>query len=265
MGARDRGFVEGLQGLLSYLFGSGVTHALCVIQDMYAAVRANAIYQPSASTLNLPESRPSTSLSPSSSPYANWGSVARTGSRRSQVSATSDGSNAFKRSSIRGLLGVQQNDLGRAVSPTPSAATSFSELQPSSTAFASSVRTTPSSVFSHTATLGFAGNLSHTIIREQQEDDAQSEGGASVADEELALLGPPWAKEGLLHRKHYWDAPGKRSKGKDKEWLEVFVVIQKGDMKMFKFGDASSGVRGGRVGGGNWLVSEQHSAASSNI
>jgi PH/SEC7 domain-containing protein len=108
-------------------------------------------------------------------------------------------------------------------------------------------------------TLGFASNLSHTIIREAQEDDDRSVGShgsgsttISITDEELALLGAPWAKEGMLCRKQYWESTGKRAK--DKSWMDVFVVIQKGALNMFIFGQHASG--GSRVvGGGNWLVS----------
>ena len=107
-------------------------------------------------------------------------------------------------------------------------------------------------------TLGFASNLSHTIIREAQEDDdrsVHSEGSTSttisISDEELALLGAPWAKEGMLCRKQYWESAGKRAK--DKSWLDVFVVIQKGELSMFTFGDHTSGMSG-TFGGGNWLV-----------
>jgi PH and SEC7 domain-containing protein len=100
--------------------------------------------------------------------------------------------------------------------------------------------------------IGFASNLTQTIIREQREDDAISEGGKSLTEEELALLGAPWAKEGILQRKHYWESTGKRSK--DKHWVQCFVVISKGEMRMFKFLESGGGGRGA-VGGGNWLVS----------
>ena len=108
-------------------------------------------------------------------------------------------------------------------------------------------------------TLGFASNLSHTIIREAREDDQHSvksnhtmSTNISITDEELALLGPPWAKEGMLCRKQYWECTGKRAKSK--AWMDVFVVIQKGELSMFIFGDHGAG-GGGVVGGGNWLVS----------
>ena len=108
--------------------------------------------------------------------------------------------------------------------------------------------------------LGFASNLSHTIIREQREDDEHSlrsddssSTNISITDEELALLGPPWAKEGMLCRKQYWESTGKRAKSK--AWMDVFVVIQKGELSMFIFGDHGGVGSGAVVGGGNWLVS----------
>jgi PH and SEC7 domain-containing protein len=108
--------------------------------------------------------------------------------------------------------------------------------------------------------IGFASNLSHTIIRETHEgDDDRSVHSAdsastdiSITDEELALLGPPWAKEGMLCRKQFWEAKDKRAKSRN--WLDVFVVISKGELSMFTFGEAG-GSGGGVVGGGNWLVS----------
>ncbi|KAJ6522973.1 hypothetical protein DFH09DRAFT_938135 [Mycena vulgaris] len=109
-----------------------------------------------------------------------------------------------------------------------------------------------------TLKLGFASNLSRTIIREAQEDgdnrsgcsDESTRTSISISDEELALLGAPWAKEGMLCRKQYWESVGRRAK--DKAWLDVFVVIQKGELNMFTFGHASPGVSG-TFGGGNWL------------
>lgn len=111
-------------------------------------------------------------------------------------------------------------------------------------------------------TIGFASNLSNTIIKEHHEhedaDDskmeAESDSGISTTDEELALMGAPWAKEGLLQRKHYWESQNRRAK--DKNWGQVFVVISKGDFRMFKFGDTSKGSSRSAAGfgGGNWLV-----------
>jgi PH/SEC7 domain-containing protein len=129
------------------------------------------------------------------------------------------------------------------VSPAPSFATSADGGYLSTAAFV-------------TPALGFASNLSHTIIREAQEDDDRSTHSADstatdveLTDAELALLGAPWAKEGMLARKHYWESTGK--KARNRAWQDVFVVISRGELSMFTFGDFGTGA--GVVGGGNWL------------
>ena len=106
------------------------------------------------------------------------------------------------------------------------------------------------------ASMGFASSLKHTLVKEQiEEDRASVMSEQSITDEELALLGAPWAKEGILQRKHYWEGAGKRSR--DKSWQQVFAVIAKSDLKLFQFGSSSSkssiGPSAG-LGGGNWLV-----------
>jgi hypothetical protein len=117
--------------------------------------------------------------------------------------------------------------------------------------------------------LGFASNLSHTIIREAHEDDdrsVHSQGSAStnisITDEELALLGAPWAKEGMLCRKQYWDSAGKRAK--TKSWMDVFVVISRGELNMFTFGDHGGG-GSSVVGGGNWLVRQSFTGCANSL
>jgi PH/SEC7 domain-containing protein len=108
--------------------------------------------------------------------------------------------------------------------------------------------------------LGFASNLTHTVIKEHEDeaaslaDTASTDGTDDMSDDELALLGAPWAKEGNLQRKPYWDGPSKRSK--EKNWREVFAVLQQGDMYMFSFGDSGSRAlpKGAAMGGGNWMV-----------
>lgn len=215
------------------------------LKEIYNAVRSKAIMQPLAYSQLAPPSA-------TGSPYNSWnGSVNRTPSRRSQASLTNnDRSVASKRNSIRGFLGASHESL-RPTSPTPSAGTSMSGGNFSGSTFGSAMSNATSY---YPPTMGFASNLSHTIIKEQQEDDALSEASdESTSDEELALLGAPWAKEGILQRKHYWETPNKRSK--DKHWLQVFAVISKGEMKMFQFGGSGAGSSfGGGVGGGNWLT-----------
>lgn len=68
------------------------------------------------------------------------------------------------------------------------------------------------------------------------------------------MLGAPWAKEGILHRKHYWESVGKRSK--EKNWLQAFIVVSAGELRMFRF-DGAGSTRGTAegMGGGDWTVS----------
>ncbi|KAJ6475350.1 hypothetical protein C8R47DRAFT_1143196 [Mycena vitilis] len=211
-----------------------------LLKEMYNAVKNQQILQP------LNSSRSSMgSLSPG-------GTMLRHRSQRGPPDRLA----TLKRGSIRGLqsiLGAQQtaspyssnSSIDGRTSPSPSFATSTHEtMYNSSSSFL-------------TPTLGFASNLSHTIIREAQEDDDRSahsddstSTSISISDEELALLGAPWAKEGMLCRKQYWESVGKRAR--DKAWLDVFVVIQKGELNMFTFGENSPG-GSGTFGGGNWL------------
>lgn len=79
-----------------------------------------------------------------------------------------------------------------------------------------------------------------------------------LEDESLELAGPPWVKEGILMHKHHLDGVDK--KARDRNWSEVFCVIQKGNVSIFCFSpNKSTGKRsrtaakkGGVVGGGNW-------------
>ncbi|KAF7315734.1 Sec7-like domain belongs to guanine nucleotide exchange factors [Mycena indigotica] len=199
-----------------------------LLKEMYNAVKSQQILQP------LNSSRSSMgSLSPAPS------AMLRHRSQRGPPDRLA----TLKRGSIRGLqsiLGAQQaspyssnSSIDGRTSPSPSFATSTNDVYNSSSSFL-------------TPTLGFASNLSHTIIREAQEDDDRSthsddstSTSISISDEELALFGSA-----------YWESVGKRSK--DKAWLDVFVVIQKGELNMFVFGENGMG-SSGAVGGGNWL------------
>ncbi|TNY24717.1 hypothetical protein DMC30DRAFT_345458 [Rhodotorula diobovata] len=193
------------------------------LKDVYNAIKSQPIYQissgsGSSSALHLPQDAPAAS--------------------RSSFSLS-------PRASIRGMgvfLGASSSlDLARSTSPTPSTATSLSDHH-------------------HVPTIGFANSLSHTIIREQHEgsgaDDARSESSeVEVSDEELALLGAPWAKEGILSRKHYWESGGRRAK--DKAWVQAFVVVSQGELQMFRFDGAGGGGTSramGGVGGGDWTA-----------
>lgn len=90
-------------------------------------------------------------------------------------------------------------------------------------------------------------------------DSGVSESTLDELDEdELALLGAPWAKEGILWRKSAFEAGGKKSASKG-GWKQYFVVIQKSDLHLFTFGESRGTPVGGTVGGGNWLVSRSAS------
>ncbi|GLB37099.1 putative pleckstrin homology domain containing protein [Lyophyllum shimeji] len=229
------------------IFGRGWENDMeNLLKEMYNAVKSQQILQPLSSSV----ARSSASLSPGGA------AMMRNRSLRTQP----DRLTTLKRGSIRGLqsiLGAQQgvspyssnSSIDGRVSPSPSFATSTHEaMYGSSSSFL-------------TPALGFASNLSHTIIREAQEDDdrsIRSDGttstSISITDEELALLGAPWAKEGMLCRKQYWEATGKRAR--DKTWMDVFVVISKGELNMFTFGDHSTS-GSGTFGGGNWLANAE--------
>ncbi|KAL1717370.1 hypothetical protein EV715DRAFT_203332 [Schizophyllum commune] len=215
-----------------------------LLKEMYTAIKQQQILQPLGSGSMSRSS--SSSLSPGSA-------VARNRSLRAQPDRLA----SFKRGSIRGLQSLMgpptsgsspyssNSSIDGRASPSPSFAASTHEaLYGSSSSFLQPA-------------LGFASNLSHTIIKETQEDDDHRSTHShdsdttdiSITDEELALLGAPWAKEGMLCRKQYWEATGKRAK--DKSWLDVFVVIQRGELNMFTFGEGSGSTS--IVGGGNWL------------
>ena len=114
--------------------------------------------------------------------------------------------------------------------------------------------------------IGFANALSQAIIR----DDDTTYGNESTPsvmsaefasaqlldDESLELAGPPWVKEGMVIHKHHLDGVGK--KAKERNWSEVFAVIQKGQLGLFSFASHKStrskarSKAAGPVGGGNW-------------
>lgn len=114
--------------------------------------------------------------------------------------------------------------------------------------------------------IGFANALSQAIIREEVGGS-----GASVfsetseqygrvlpllEDESLGLHGAPWAKEGIVKHKHHLESTDK--KAKDRNWTEVFAVVEKGYLTLFSFSSKSmrnktkSKTANAVVGGGNW-------------
>jgi hypothetical protein len=110
--------------------------------------------------------------------------------------------------------------------------------------------------------IGFANALSQAIIREETTPGSDDVWKVQplLEDESLELAGAPWAKEGILKHKHHLESVDK--KAKDRNWVECFVVIERGYVKLFQFNMNSKSTRnktksqtlpGGVVGGGNWL------------
>lgn len=116
--------------------------------------------------------------------------------------------------------------------------------------------------------IGFANALSQAIVREDEavgNENAPSILSSEVSaaqlleDETLELAGPPWVKEGMVVHKHHLDGVGR--KARDRNWAEVFAVVQKGQLSLFSFTANKSTARhkvrarnapSGPVGGGNW-------------
>ncbi len=209
-----------------------------LLKEVYAAIKTDQI--------RLPVNDVAKSLAPST--------VTRQGRR--PVGASSDRVNALKRGSIRGLHGLQGLLGPNSAQTTEGSGSQFLGDSWLAAAGSSFVQTGGSSATQHAAALGFAGTLSHSIIKESQDEETAGfvEESDDLTDDELVLLGPPWAKEGVLTRKQYWEATQKRAK--DKSWTEAFVVAQKGVLSMFRFGDtiSSKSAAPATVGGGNWLT-----------
>lgn len=211
------------------------------LRDIFSAVRSDRILLPASTSGGSSNRHSMISLANSLD------------TSRKTLRSPSDRMTLLKRGSVRmnSPYGANFNGSDGRLSPTGSYANSINEVSSKLTSLMQTI--TPF------ASIGFASNLTHTVIREQEDETRSIASQASVStadeldDDELALLGAPWAKEGLLWHKLYWEAPGKRAKKND--WQQFFVVVQKGELHMFVFGSGSSGFMGGTVGGGNWLVS----------
>lgn len=116
--------------------------------------------------------------------------------------------------------------------------------------------------------VGFAGILWNAMAKEDSAssytgdvDDDDFMNDISKLEEEfeaedaLQLFGAPWAKEGLLLYRPYVDPhSGKRTR--KQKWKSLFVVVQKGQLKLFDLSAKKSNTFGAgqaTVGGGNWM------------
>lgn len=243
-----------------------------LLKDIYSSIKTQPIFQ--------------NSFESSRHQAGSYGSLQRAPSRRVHHSAAPDLNGPLKRASLRGFGGLaailstgSEMPAVRPGSPTPSGSStslSGSSLPSGMMGYSSNAGSSLNLTNPTSPSVGFVSNLSQSIIREQHEDEtleAHQPVDVQLSDSDLALLGAPWAKEGILQRKQYWESKGKRHK--DRGWAQVFVVIQTGVLKMFQFGlgGGSSGTGlppaspmspsqrpfGSKVtvGGGNWLPNAQ--------
>lgn len=100
----------------------------------------------------------------------------------------------------------------------------------------------------------------------------QESKGVEKVDQNLALHGAPWAKEGLLKFQAFLDTANVTKKYKKRDWVEVFVVVQNGYLKMFRF-DTKGGAGGNlnhrrskyNLTNGSSSVYSSHQASSTNV
>lgn len=122
--------------------------------------------------------------------------------------------------------------------------------------------------------VGFSSALWNAVIREEYANsDTGAETEVSTAEEDLSefnevstleLFGPPWAKEGLLKL-----VSGSRKIRKRHSKDQVFVVVQRGYLKVFRFENRASSApaqsnagRSASLGSGNWM---QNATLISNV
>ncbi|POW16437.1 hypothetical protein PSTT_01254 [Puccinia striiformis] len=242
---------------------NGVSKALfdkeieTLLKEIYMAIKSQPIAQIAVSHSQEP------------GPYD---SLQRMTSRRStQSHGYADTIGPHKRASLRGFGGLAgmlnaAPDLpgARSSSPTPSASTSVSSLPSGMMGYSSNAGSSLNLTNLTTPSIGFVSNLSQSIIREQHEEESLE--SSQIEDEqsrdsELALLGAPWAKEGILQRKQYWESKGKRHKdrgfgnsGGSSGGMGGGAGAGGGEIGATTTTD-SDGVSG--VGGGNWLPNAQ--------
>ena len=211
------------------------------VKDIYSQVRSDKILLPIASVQD--NSRQSViSLGTLNNDAARLRAIRNAGNH------SNDRVNALKRGSMRSIPGSLNN-------PHSSSYSSDSHLSPA-TSYAASMNGSSGGGF--TPTIGFAHNLSHTVIREHDDEARSVDSHASTStidddldDDELALLGAPWAKEGMLWKRSGNEPVHKKTTKKD--WKQYFVVVQRGELLLFTFGEGTGSMAFGAVGGGNWL------------
>ncbi|KAG4305770.1 hypothetical protein PORY_000680 [Pneumocystis oryctolagi] len=100
------------------------------------------------------------------------------------------------------------------------------------------------------STIGFAGTLNNVIKKTSIFPSIDFNCNSDNDENELALSGPPWTKEGILKHKHYLE---NFKKAKNRSWIECFAVLEKGELKLFQFSNSKFSERRGIIGSGNWI------------
>ncbi|CAB4423591.1 unnamed protein product [Rhizophagus irregularis] len=223
-----------------------------LLKEMYSAIKSNQILQPVLSSDKV-VIEPSNTLSPGL-----HRSMSLTGHPNTRI-------NALKKGLSAGNVKGRKNNANGRISPSPSSVSGGSDssigIQFDSLNRSGSSQTLPTTTSSFSLRHA-SSSETNSMIPEMIDEHDDTDDRASIADSvstteslELYLSGAPYAKEGLLVRKHYWESTSKRSK--DKGWKECFVIVEKGDIKMYKFetNSSNSSMSTGVVGGGNWMSS----------
>ena len=107
------------------------------------------------------------------------------------------------------------------------------------------------------------GNNSNNPYSNNNNNNESIRPAPMLDDESLLVEGAPWAKEGNLKHKHFYEAEGKKARNRD--WFERFAVVTEGYLKLFSFSSSRSlrqrvqrrqeraPAPGTVVGGGNWM------------
>lgn len=207
--------------------------------------------------------------------------LTRSASMMSQMSHASDTGSAMTRNTIKNMVNrdffgrhksqtrLQTQDSHLSIKSTPSSTEDRAKSPPNSSSKVSlpmtlliqhkrslshgrspSLRSVESFNFGDRgASIGFANSLTQIVIREEGFLNHATFIDEELQEHALILSGPPWAKEGVLKSKRHIDSNLK--KAKEKGWTESFVVIDKGQMRLFQF-DSRRTNNAMQVGGGNW-------------
>ncbi|CAG8478549.1 10067_t:CDS:10 [Ambispora gerdemannii] len=211
-----------------------------LLKAVYNSIKANQILQPLLSSIEKGTSSETTSPSPTIRLKRSESHLGHP--HRLNVSLREN----LKRRSMK----TERN------SPSPSLGSGGSDISLGTTVnHRSSTVTLGSNNTLHQQSFENISTISEKNKERDDSDNISLDSNSTTESLQLYLSGAPYAKEGNLVRKHYLESTNKRAK--DKTWKECFVVVENGEIKMFKFDNHhnSNNVGGdGTVGGGNWMA-----------